>query len=146
MKKALVLLTPYLLVATTLLYASTSITRFTAIPSNDRIYVRWTASVESQLLRYELYRRADNENFTLLTTIQPTGSGSSYEFTDVNVARIALNLASSSPSVSAQANPTRYTYLLKIIGADRTDEMQTSLTYQTSNTRRTWGSIKALFR
>ncbi len=146
MKQALVLLTPYLLAATTLLYASTSITRYTAIPSNDRIYVRWTASVESQLLRYELYRRADNENFTLLTTIQPTGSGSSYEFTDMNVVRIMPNLASSTRSASAQANPTRYTYLLKIIGTDRTDEMQTSLTYQTSNTRRTWGSIKALFR
>jgi hypothetical protein len=146
MKKSAALLVSYLLLTATLLVASTSITRYTAVPSNDRIYVRWTASTESQLVRYELHRRTDTENFTLLTTITPTGSGSSYEFTDMNVARIAPNLASSNPTATAQAQPTRYTYMLKVIGSDRTDELQTSLTYQTSNTRRTWGSIKALFR
>ncbi len=134
-----------LLILSGLALANTSISRFVAMPAADRIYVRWSASVESNLVRYEVYRRTDNDpSLTLIATVQPLGSGSSYEVVDMNVARLAP-MASTAPPPAAFSS-TRYTYILRIVGTARTDEMQTSLVYQTSTTRRTWGSIKALFR
>ncbi len=133
-----------LLILSGLALANTSISRFVAVPAADRIYVRWSASVESNLVRYEVYRRTDNDpSLTLIATVQPLGSGSSYEVVDVNVVRLAPMASTASP---AAFSSTRYTYILRIVGTARTDEMQTSLVYQTSTTRRTWGSIKALFR
>lgn len=135
----------FLLLLSGIAIANTAITRFVAVPAADRIYVRWSASVEANLVRYEVYRRTDSDpSLLLIATVQPTGSGSSYEVADVNVARLAP-MASTSPMPAALA-ATRYTYILRIVGTTRTDEMQTSLVYQTSTTRRTWGSIKALFR
>jgi len=134
-----------LLILSGLALANTSISRFVAVPATDRIYVRWSASVESNLVRYEVYRRTDNDpSLTLIATVQPLGSGSSYEVVDMNVARLAP--MASTASLPAAFSSTRYTYILRIVGTTRTDEMQTSLVYQTSTTRRTWGSIKALFR
>lgn len=144
MKKITALYSVLLLVSGIAL-ANTAITRFVAVPAIDRIYVRWSASVEVNLLRYEVYRRTDNDpSLLLIATVQPTGPGSSYEVADVNVARVAP--AASTAPVPAVLASTRYTYILRIVGTTRTDEMQTSLVYQTSTTRRTWGSIKALFR
>lgn len=144
MKKATILYLALLLLSG-LAIANTSITRFVAVPASDRIYVRWSASVESNLVRYEVYRRVENEtSLSLVATVQPQGSGSSYEVADMNVVRLAP-MANASP-VPTGVLSTRYTYILRIVGATRTDEMQTSLVYQTSTTRRTWGSIKALFR
>lgn len=144
MKKATILYLALLLLSG-LAIANTSITRFVAVPASDRVYVRWSASVESNLVRYEVYRRVENESaLSLVATVQPTGSGSSYEVADMNVARTSP-MASTSPTPVGILS-TRYTYILRIIGTSRIDEMQTSLVYQTSTTRRTWGSIKALFR
>ncbi|MBC8044300.1 MAG: hypothetical protein IAF08_12755 [Rhizobacter sp.] len=106
-----------------------------AIPSSDRIYIRWTSSAESQMTRYDLYREMPNTEPQFLQSLAPNGSGSTYEYIDLNVGKAATAMSG-----------TNYTYLLRIVAADGTTEVRASVGYETSSTRRTWGSIKALFR
>lgn len=127
-----------------LLLATSIVTRFVAIPDNDRIYVRWTSQSEAQLIRYELYRQQENALPMLLTSLSPNGDNQNYEYVDMNVG--ARSKDGGSPANSLPLSQQRYTYILKMITTSGTLEMQASVSYQTSTTRKTWGSIKALFR
>lgn len=128
-----------------LLLAGATVTRFVAIPSSDRIYVRWSSGAESQMIRYELYRSGGAEGQQLLYTAQPKGSEQAYEYTDMDVTLLRGSGGSSGGTTSSPA-ASQYTYTLKIIAADGTTEVVATTQFQTSTTRRTWGSIKALFR
>jgi hypothetical protein len=127
-----------------LLVASTIVSNFIAIPDNDRIYVRWTSQNESGLIRYELYCQRDNNPPTLLTTLAPQGNNRNYEFVDMSVGGLNRNANPNEPPAPMLFQ--RLTYTLKLITASGTLEVQTQVNFQTSTTRRTWGSIKALFR
>jgi hypothetical protein len=127
-----------------LLVASTIVSNFIAIPDNDRIYVRWTSQNESGLIRYELYCQRDNNPPTLLTTLAPQGNNRNYEFVDMSVGGLNRNANPNEPPMPMLFQ--RLTYTLKLITASGTLEVQTQVNFQTSTTRRTWGSIKALFR
>jgi hypothetical protein len=127
-----------------LLVASTIVSNFIAIPDNDRIYVRWTSQNESGLIRYELYCQRDNNPPTLLTTLAPQGNNRNYEFVDMSVGGFNRTANPNEPPVPLSLQ--RLTYTLKLITASGTLEVQTQVNFQTSTTRRTWGSIKALFR
>jgi hypothetical protein len=126
------------------LVASTIVSNFIAIPDNDRIYVRWTSQNESGLIRYELYCQRDNNPPTLLTTLAPQGNNRNYEFVDMSVGGLNRNANPNEPPMPMLFQ--RLTYTLKMITASGTLELQTQVNFQTSTTRRTWGSIKALFR
>jgi len=126
------------------LVASTIVSNFIAIPDNDRIYVRWTSQNESGLIRYELYCQRDNNPPTLLTTLAPQGNNRNYEFVDMSVGGLNRNANPNEPPMPMLFQ--RLTYTLKLITASGTLEVQTQVNFQTSTTRRTWGSIKALFR
>jgi hypothetical protein len=126
------------------LVASTIVSNFIAIPDNDRVYVRWTSQNESGLIRYELYCQRDNNPPTLLTTLAPQGNNRNYEFVDMSVGGLNRNANPNEPPTPMLFQ--RLTYTLKMITASGTLEVQTQVNFQTSTTRRTWGSIKALFR
>lgn len=126
------------------LVASTIVSNFIAIPDNDRVYVRWTSQNESGLIRYELYCQRDNNPPTLLTTLAPQGNNRNYEFVDMSVGGLNRNANPNEPPMPMLFQ--RLTYTLKMITASGTLEVQTQVNFQTSTTRRTWGSIKALFR
>lgn len=126
------------------LVASTIVSNFIAIPDNDRIYVRWTSQNESGLIRYELYCQRDNNPPALLTTLAPQGNNRNYEFVDMSVGGLNRNANPNEPPMPMLFQ--RLTYTLKMITASGTLEVQTQVNFQTSTTRRTWGSIKALFR
>ncbi len=127
-----------------LLVASTIVSNFIAIPDNDRVYVRWTSQNESGLIRYEIYCQRDNNPPTLLTTLAPQGNNRTYEFVDMSVGGLNRNANPNEPPMPMLFQ--RLTYTLKLITASGTLEVQTQVNFQTSTTRRTWGSIKALFR
>jgi hypothetical protein len=124
--------------------ATSIVSNFIAIPDNDRVYVRWTSQNESTLIRYELYRQQDQNPPTLLTSLAPQGNNRNYEFIDMTVGGTNRNGNSNEPPVPLTLQ--RITYTLKLITASGTTELQTQVNFQTSTTRRTWGSIKALFR
>ncbi len=133
----LILTLPVLLLATSI------VSGFIAIPDNDRVYVRWTSQNEATLIRYELYRQSDQSPPLLLTTLLPQGNNRNYEFVDMSFSnRNASNPNEPSVPLTLQ----RLTYTLKLVTASGTTDLQTQVAFQTSTTRRTWGSIKALFR
>jgi hypothetical protein len=125
--------------ATSALWAGASVDHFTASSSGDHIVVRWRATYETQMQRYEIYRKSKTTDYSLVYTQLPTGSGSQYEYVDMPVGSFHANGTS---SITAE----NYTYLLKIIAADGTSQLETSVSYQASTSKRTWGSIKAIFR
>ncbi len=127
-----------------LLVAASIVSSFVAIPDSDRVYVRWTSQNEATLIRYELYRQTDNNAPTLLATLSPQGNNRNYEFIDMSVGGFNRNSNPNDPPVPLSLQ--RLTYTLKIVTASGTAELQTQVAFQTSTTRRTWGSIKALFR
>ncbi|MGQ9806282.1 MAG: hypothetical protein ACUVRP_09420 [Chlorobiales bacterium] len=126
-----------------LLLASNIVSNFIAIPDNDRVYVRWTSQNEATLIRYELYRQQDQSAPTFLTAVSPQGNNRNYEFIDMSV---EMNRNSNPNNPAIPLSLQRLTYTLKMVTASGTTELQTQVAFQTSTTRRTWGSIKALFR
>lgn len=143
MHRKTTLLALLLLIIPLLLFASNIVSGFIAIPDNDRVYVRWTSQNEAGLMRYELYRREEQNAPILLTTLTPQGNNRNYEFIDVSVS--GRSLGGSNEPLQPLALQ-RLTYTLKLVTASGTVELHTQVAFQTSTTRRTWGSIKALFR
>lgn len=126
------------------LLATGVVTGFVAIPDNDRVYVRWTSQNESTLIRYELYRQIDGASPVFLAAFAPQGNHRNYEYVDMSVGGLNRHLNPNEPPASLAAQ--RLTYTLKMLTASGALEVQTHVSFQTSATRRTWGSIKALFR
>ncbi|MFQ3597757.1 MAG: hypothetical protein SNJ55_07760 [Chloroherpetonaceae bacterium] len=140
-KKAILVL--LLVVIPVLLLAASIVSGFVAIPDSDRVYVRWTSQNETGLIRYELYRQQDQTAPILLTTLFPQGNHRNYEFVDLSVSGRNVGGSNEPPQ---PLTLQRLTYTLKLVTASGTTELQTQVAFQTSTTRRTWGSIKALFR
>lgn len=134
----------FILLLPVIAVASSIVSNFIAIPDNDRVYVRWTSQNEATLIRYELYRQQDQNAPVFLTNLFPQGNNRNYEFVDMSVGGFNRNANPNEPPQPLVFQ--RLTYTLKLVTASGTTELQTQVNFQTSTTRRTWGSIKALFR
>jgi hypothetical protein len=101
------------------------------------IVVRWTSDSERGVIGYRIERRAGAEGspFVLLTLpeISPRGDGVFYEFIDNAVFRTMGNA---------------YVYRVTAITSDNSTASYTVTVVHdgVSSVRRTWGSIKAMFR
>jgi hypothetical protein len=112
-----------------------TLTNLSVTPGDGRIVVRWETSDENGLNRFVLQRSVDNGEFTDLVTVQPRGNLSAYQYTDNDL-------------YSADKTPRTFGYRLKFVNRDGTVNFSISreATIQISSIRRTWGSIKAMFR
>jgi len=105
--------------------------------NGSEIVVRWTSDSERGVIAYRIERRAGSEGspFVLLTApdISPRGDGAFYEFIDNAVFRTMGNA---------------YVYRVTAINADNSIASYTVTVVHegVSSVRRTWGSIKAMFR
>ncbi|MDX2127714.1 MAG: hypothetical protein SFU91_01615 [Chloroherpetonaceae bacterium] len=128
-----------------LFVTSASISQFIAIPASDKVYVRWLSENEESVVRYELLRRnAESVSFQPVQTVFPRGSGQLYEVVDLEVAQV-FQLVKNEPQVIQSQK--RIIYQLRITMKNGTiEEREVSISFQTSSIRKTWGSIKALFR
>jgi hypothetical protein len=98
------------------------------------ITVRWMSEDEIGLVSFELERKAGlNGQFFLLTTLSPRGDNSSYEFKDDTALRVVESI---------------YEYRVKAVMSDGSSVYSPEVTviHTVSSVRRTWGSIKAMFR
>ncbi|MBI5473973.1 MAG: hypothetical protein HY961_16665 [Ignavibacteriae bacterium] len=106
-----------------------------ADPDGSYIKIRWESDNETGVAKYVLERKAGlNGSFMTLTELAPKGNGSSYQFVDETVFRVSQTI---------------YKYQVKVVFSDG----QAPIYYgpitaipRTSDVRRTWGSIKAMFR
>jgi hypothetical protein len=102
-------------------------------PQGNYIVIRWQASSETNLKQYVLQRKSGFGDYSDIAWINPR-SDMNYEVIDKEVFKSSSNF---------------YKYRLKIVDNDLTEsflEQQGSINPNVSSVKRTWGSIKALFR
>lgn len=99
------------------------------------IIVTWSMIDESDVQYYEILRRAGpNGNFIVVSPqIQKRGNNSTYEYRDLSVFKSEDGI---------------YCYKVRLITGQNPapETSETSVSFLSSAAKRTWGSIKAMFR
>ena len=100
---------------------------------NDNVVVEWKTSQETNVDRFVIERRSPQGVFIELATVEPTGSNSFYKYTDKG---------------AYKTNDLLFVYRLKIVDTNNTVtySSEASISLSVSGVKRTWGSIKAMFR
>lgn len=133
MKRSINILLVLLIVAGTA-FGGAFLDFFNGRSDGDNVVLEWKTRSESDLLRYEIQRKAgSNGEFVSLATVSPKGSNSLYTYTDRSAYK-------ESESV--------YVYRLKIVETSGPSSFSNEITvsHSVSSVKRTWGSIKAMFR
>ena len=98
------------------------------------VVVEWVTEDEANVARFEIERRIGTDgNFVLIASLDSRGP-STYQFVDYS---------------AFKKTTTVYQYRIKIVFVDNTSAMYVgpvTVTHTVSGVRRTWGSIKAMFR
>ena len=106
-----------------------------AYSSGGDIVVRWATVDESGVMRFDVLRRAGTSGeFTVIGSVgQLKGNNSTYEFVDQSVFKISSGV---------------YQYKIRVInGQNPSPETDiVTVSHVSSAAKRTWGSIKAMFR
>jgi hypothetical protein len=130
----LVLFAAFLLISTNLFAGPVKDGSLSAYSDGVRIFVRWISEDESGVARFEVERKAGlNGQFILLGQLALRGNNSPYEYIDDSPFRVTESI---------------YQYRVKVVmtSGDAVYFGPITVSHNPSIVRRTWGSIKALFR
>lgn len=132
MKKGLYKLFSILFVAGAL-HAGAFLDYFYVRSEGENVRLEWKTSEEINLQDFIVQRRNLNSTFTEITNIKPKGSNSTYSFLDES---------------AYKTNDLVFIYRLEILENNGTASYSSEVTisHNVSGVKRTWGSIKALFR
>jgi hypothetical protein len=115
--------------------ASASLVMFTAHSEGDNIVLTWQTAEENGLHEFVIQRRSIDGAFLDIDRIKARGSNSFYTYTDEDVFSKEENL---------------FVYRLKMIDLNPNVppvySEEVAVSHNVSSVKRTWGSIKALFR
>jgi hypothetical protein len=131
MKLSTIIVT-FLIVAT--VYAGAYIEYFHARSESDDVRLEWQTSEETNLQNFVVERKTPQSSYTEIASVQPKGNNSYYSFTDQN---------------AYKTNDMVFVYRLKIVDNNNqvTYSADVTVTHSISSiAKRTWGSIKAMFR
>lgn len=140
MRYALAILA-FLTVASSPTSFQVSIINLSGSQSNDGIVLKWSTTTETGVARFVIEKKSQVDGeFTEVGTVAPKGAGSDYQFFDRYVYKTTSStlfqyriradaIDGSQPFYSPQLSVT-YTYSASLSGV----------------AKRTWGSIKAMFR
>lgn len=131
MKLSTIIVT-FLIVAT--VYAGAYIEYFHASSESDNVRLEWQTSEETNLQKFVIERKTPQSSYSEIASIQPKGNNSYYTFTDQN---------------AYKTNDMVFIYRLKIVDNNNqvTFSADVTVTHSISSiAKRTWGSIKAMFR
>lgn len=107
---------------------------FQAYSDGINVTLHWVTEDESNVIRLEIERSSGNEgSFVTIGTLDPKGA-SLYEYIDNSAFRRITSL---------------YQYRIKIVFSNGTNPFYTApltVSHTVSGVRRTWGSIKSMFR
>ncbi len=122
----------FLLIWHTFLIGDAEILEFRAESSPNKITLNWKTGQENNIKLFQVERSANNEDFQKVGEVAPKGNNSTYEFIDESISR-TKNI---------------YYYRLKVVNSNGSSQYSESLPVipNVSSIKRTWGSIKALFR
>lgn len=106
-----------------------------ASSDGNSITIRWLSDDESAVARYVLERKAGfNGTFMPLVELSAKGNNSSYQYVD---------------DTAFRAMESIYKYQVKVVFSNGSAPVfygPITVSHKTSDVRRTWGSIKAMFR
>ncbi len=115
------------------IYAGATLNYFHVRSEGDNIRLEWQTLEESNLQNFVIERKTPQSTFIEVGSVSPKGNNSVYTFVDQN---------------TYKTNDVIFIYRLKLVDSNG----QTSYSYETtvshsiSSVKRTWGSIKAMFR
>lgn len=107
---------------------------FNARSEGQNVILEWKTQEEVDILKYAIERTiATSNSFTVIHYIEPKGDNSYYTYTDENIYKTSDNL---------------YKYRIAIINEDGSTNHshEAKVSVSLSSVKRTWGSIKAMFR
>lgn len=121
----------FLIVAT--IYAGASVSYFHVRSEGDNIKLEWQTSSESNLQNFVIERKTPQSTFIEVGSVSPKGSSSVYSYVDQN---------------TYKTNDVIFIYRLKLVDYDGSVSYsyETTVSHSVSSVKRTWGSIKAMFR
>lgn len=106
---------------------------FNIVSDTNNVILSWHTNQEEGLRETSVERKVVNGAFSSVGMVDAKGDNSSYTFVDENAFKIQDGV---------------YVYRLKFINNDGTSSYsnEQTITHLTSVSKKTWGSIKALFR
>ena len=115
------------------LYAGTFLEYFHGRSEGDDIRLEWKTREEANLQNFKIERKTPQNSYVEIATIQPKGSNSYYSYLDQS---------------AYKASDLIFIYRLKIVDTNGQTSYSNEVTvsHSVSGVKRTWGSIKAMFR
>lgn len=114
-------------------FAGAYLDYFHVMNKGDDAVIEWKTSQETNLHNFVIERRGPQSQFTEIATIQPHPDNSFYSYTDKAIYK---------------SNDYIFIYRLKIVDNNQqvSYSNEASVSLSISGVKRTWGSIKAMFR
>jgi len=118
---------------TTAVLAGTFLEYFQGRSEGEDIRLEWKTREEVNLQHFKVERKTPQSSFVEITTIEPKGNNSYYNYLDQSAYKTDNML---------------FIYRLKIIDTNgqASYSNEVSVSHSVSGVKRTWGSIKAMFR
>jgi hypothetical protein len=115
------------------LFAGTFLEYFHGRSEGEDIRLEWKTREEVNLEHFKIERKTPQSSFVEIATIQPKGSNSYYTYLDQSTYKAADMI---------------FIYRLKIVDTNGqvSYSSEVSVSHSVSGVKRTWGSIKAMFR
>ncbi len=122
-----------LLILATAVLAGTFLEYFQGRSEGEDIRLEWKTREEVNLQHFKVERKTPQSAFVDITTIEPKGSNSYYTYLDQSAYKTDNML---------------FIYRLKIVDTNGqvAYSNEVSVSHSVSGVKRTWGSIKAMFR
>jgi hypothetical protein len=122
-----------LFLLTTIVFAGTFLEYFQGRSEDEDIRLEWKTREEVDLQNFRVERKTPQSSYVEIATIEPKGSNSYYTYLDQSAYKIQNMM---------------FIYRLKIV--DNNGQVsysnEVSISHSVSGVKRTWGSIKAMFR
>lgn len=117
----------------TLVFAGATLEFFRGRSENDKVILEWKSKEEVAVKEYIVERKSVNSDYIPIGTLQPKGNNSYYTFIDETAFKSLGSI---------------YYYRLKIVDYNGSISFSNEITifHSVSSVKRTWGSIKAMFR
>lgn len=118
---------------TTAIFAGTFLEYFHGRSEGDDIRLEWKTREEVNLQLFKIERKTPQSGFAEIATVLPKGSNSYYSYLD---------------QTTYKTTDMVFIYRLKIVDTNgqASYSNEVSVSHSVSGVKRTWGSIKAMFR
>jgi len=123
----------FIIILTSTVLAGTFLEYFQGRSEGEDIRLEWKTQEEVHLQHFKIERKTPQNSFVEIATVQPKGSNSYYTYLDQS---------------AYKSNDLLFIYRLKIVDTNGqvSYSNEVSISHSVSSVKRTWGSIKAMFR